>query len=196
MSIQWCMEQMADDRLGPEDWVRAGLKALATSGFTALKADALAKVMGVSRGSFYWHFADVDAFQAAILQRWREIALERIVSEIDRLSHDRLETLIQRAFGSRTSLEIAVRAWATAEPKARDAVDEVDAERVRYLRKLLLGAGVEAAAATTRAHILNWAYLGYALSSARLDKRALQHVVDELSYIARSPRRRRGATVR
>lgn len=185
---------MPDNRLGPEDWVNAGLKALATSGFTALKADTLAKVMGVSRGSFYWHFTDVDAFQAAILQRWREIALERIVSEIDRLSRDRLEALIQRAFGARTSLEIAVRAWATAEPKAKAAVDAVDVERVRYLRKLLIAAGVEATVATARAHILNWAYLGYALSPGTLDKRALQHVVDELSYVARSRRRRKRAT--
>ncbi len=185
---------MPDDRLGPDDWINAGLKALATSGFAALKADALAKAMGVSRGSFYWHFADVDAFQTAMLRRWREIALERIVEEIDRLSNDRLEALIRRAFGARTSLEIAVRAWATAEPKARDAVDAVDAERVRYLRELLIGAGVEATAATARAHIVNWAYLGYALSSRRLDARALQDVVDELSYVARSRRRRKRAT--
>jgi AcrR family transcriptional regulator len=184
---------MPDDRLGPDDWLKAGLKALAASGFTALKADTLAKALGVSRGSFYWHFADVDAFQAAILQRWREIALERIVSEIDRLSDDRLKTLIRRAFAARTSLEIAVRAWATAEPKAREAVDAVDAERVRYLRKLLIDAGIDATAATARARILNWAYLGYALSPGRPDEHALQQVVEELSHLVRSRRRRRRA---
>ncbi|CAN0507682.1 unnamed protein product, partial [Phaeothamnion confervicola] len=67
---------MADDRLTARDWVNAGLKALARSGFTALKADTLSKALGVSRGSFYWHFADVGAFHAAVLQRWREVAYE------------------------------------------------------------------------------------------------------------------------
>lgn len=184
---------MPDDRLGPEDWVKAGLKALAASGFTALKADTLAKAMGVSRGSFYWHFADIDAFHAAILQRWRQVALERIVSEIESLSGNRLEALVRRAIGGRTNLEIAVRGWATAEPKVREAVDAVDRERVRYMRDLLISAGIDASAATARAHILNWTYLGYALSPGRLEKSALQQVIDELANVVRSPRRSKRA---
>ena len=50
------------EQLSAGDWISQGLKALAESGFTALKADPLAKAMGVSRGSFYWHFADLAAF--------------------------------------------------------------------------------------------------------------------------------------
>ena len=87
------------------DWGRrngsnAGLKALAKSGLSALKADTLAKKLGVSRGSFYWHFADVSAFRAAILKRWREIMLENIIEEIERVPDDRLEALIDRAFAA------------------------------------------------------------------------------------------------
>ena len=55
------------DQLSAQDWLDQGLKTLADSGFTALKAEPLAKAMGVSRGSFYWHFADIGAFHAAIL---------------------------------------------------------------------------------------------------------------------------------
>ena len=58
---------MSGERLGPREWVNAGLRALSRSGFTALKAESLSKSLGVSRGSFYWHFADVGAFQAAVL---------------------------------------------------------------------------------------------------------------------------------
>ena len=53
------------DQLSADDWISQGLKALAKSGFIALKADPLARAMGVSRGSFYWHFADLGAFHAA-----------------------------------------------------------------------------------------------------------------------------------
>ena len=71
-------------------------------------------------------------------------------------------------------MERAVRAWATFNAQAKSAVEAVDAERIRYLRKLLVDAGVPPQAAETRARIMNWAYLGFALSSTRLDDAALR----------------------
>ena len=71
------------DQLSAQDWLNQGLKTLAKSGFTALKAEPLAKAMGVSRGSFYWHFADIGAFHAAILKQWREIAAEQIIASVE-----------------------------------------------------------------------------------------------------------------
>ena len=96
---------MPDNRLGPAEWVNAGLKALAKSGFSALKADTLANRLGISRGSFYWHFADVSAFHAAILRRWREVALENIIEEVEGTADDRLEALACRAFAGDTGIE-------------------------------------------------------------------------------------------
>jgi AcrR family transcriptional regulator len=171
---------MSGERLGPEEWVNAGLRALARSGFTALKADTLAKALGVSRGSFYWHFADVGAFHAAVLRHWREVALEKIVAEIDATTGDRLETLLLRSFSARSNLEAAIRAWAFADREARAAVDAVDAGRVSYLQKLLIEAGTEPALAEMRAHILNWTYIGYRLSGRRLAADELRVVIAEL----------------
>ena len=176
---------MADKRLGPAEWVNAGLKALAKSGFSVLKADTLANRLGISRGSFYWHFADVSAFHAAILRRWRKIALENIIEELDSTTDDRLETLIRRAFAGGSGIERAVRAWATADGRARAAVEAVDAERIRYLRKLLIDAGVHPSVAGPRARIINWTYLGFALSSNKLDRDSLQYVIRDLSQFAR-----------
>jgi AcrR family transcriptional regulator len=180
--------EMADHhhRLGPTEWVNAGLLALAKSGFSALKADTLASRLGISRGSFYWHFADVPAFHAAILRRWREIALENIIEVIERTDGDRLEALTYRAFATGAGIERAVRAWATADGRARAAVEAVDAERIRYMRKLLIAAGVDASVAGTRARIMNWTYLGFALSSNKLDAASLKSVIRDLSQFARS----------
>ena len=74
------------DQLSAKDWLDQGLKTLAKSGFTALKAEPLAKAMGVSRGSFYWHFADIGAFHAAILKHWREVAAEQIIAGVEAAS--------------------------------------------------------------------------------------------------------------
>jgi AcrR family transcriptional regulator len=176
---------MPDNRLSPAEWVDAGLKALAKSVFSALKADTLANGLGVSRGSFYWHFADVSAFHAAVLRRWREVASENIIAELERAADDRLEVLIHRAFAAGSGVERAVRAWATADARARAAVEAVDVERIRYLRKLLIDAGIHPSVAGPRARIMNWCYLGFALSSNKLDRDALQHVIRDLLQLAR-----------
>ncbi len=74
------------DQLSAKDWLDQGLKTLTHSGFTALKAEPLAKAMGVSRGSFYWHFADIGAFHAAILKHWRDVAAEQIIANLEAAS--------------------------------------------------------------------------------------------------------------
>jgi AcrR family transcriptional regulator len=177
---------MPAERLSRGEWVKAGLRALARSGFGALKADTLAKSLKVSRGSFYWHFADVAAFHAVVLRRWREVALENIVAELERNPGDRLMWLIERALAQPSKLETAVRAWATVDRQVRAAVDSVDAERVRYLEKLLVEAGLDSGAARSRASLLNWAYLGRSLSARRIEAKDLQAIVDDVSRLVRS----------
>ena len=144
------------DQLSAKDWLDAGLKALAASGFTALKADPLAKSLGVSRGSFYWHFADLDAFHAAILLHWRDAAAERIIADLETVP-DRespLRRLLHRSFSGHLALEKAVRSWATSDGKARAAVQAIDRRRLDYVETLLRKAGVPQDIAQTRAQIL------------------------------------------
>src|SRR6516165_10752422 len=71
------------DLLSAKDWLDQGIKALAANGVSALKAEPLAKAMGVSRGSFYWHFADIGAFRTAILAYWREVSAERVIADLE-----------------------------------------------------------------------------------------------------------------
>ncbi|MFT4706402.1 MAG: AcrR family transcriptional regulator, partial [Ascidiaceihabitans sp.] len=59
------------NRLTKEKWVQHGLETLEKSGFGALNAEPLAKALKVSRGSFYWHFNDIDVFRKAVLELWR-----------------------------------------------------------------------------------------------------------------------------
>src|ERR1044072_4104356 len=123
--------------LSAEDWIKEGLKALARRGFTALKADPLAKAMGVSRGSFYWHFADLGAFHAALLKRWREIAAEQIIADVEAERGDPLQSLLRRTFSAKLDLERAVRNWAAFEPAAQAAVRAIDRRRLDYIEDML-----------------------------------------------------------
>ena len=174
------------EQLSAKDWLDEGLKALAETGFTALKAEPLAKAMGVSRGSFYWHFADIGAFHAAILKHWREVAAEQIIANLEAASdHDNpVSLLLRQAFGGKLALEKAVRTWATLDPLAQSAVQAIDRRRLSYVESLLGASGLSPGIARARAQILYWAFLGYALSDKALPRERQQAVLDELLRIA------------
>ena len=172
------------EQLSAADWINRGLKALAKSGFTALKADPLAKAMGVSRGSFYWHFADLGAFHAAVLKRWREIAAEQIIADVEADSDEPLKALLRRTFGARLELERAVRNWAAFNPAAQGAVRAIDRRRLDYIEALLARRGLVPATAEARAQILYWTFLGFALSGAPGPAARLQSLIDELLQMA------------
>ena len=179
-------ESSMTDQLSAKDWLDQGLRTLAQSGFTALKAEPLAKSMGVSRGSFYWHFADVGAYHAAILSHWRDVAAEQIIADLESSSADDapLARLLRRAFGGRLALENAVRTWATFDPAARAAVQAIDRRRLSYVESLLKASGLAAETARPRAQILYWAFLGFALSDKPLPRAKQAAVLDELLRIA------------
>jgi len=176
------------DQLSATDWLDQGLKTLAGSGFTALKAEPLAKAMRVSRGSFYWHFADIAAFHTAILERWREVAAEQIIANVEAgaKDDDPLPLLLRRVFSEKLTLEKAVRTWASVDAAARSAVQAIDRRRLGYVENLLTQSGLTADVARARAQILYWAFLGFALSDQPLPKARHQAVLDELLRMATS----------
>lgn len=168
------------EQLTADDWIREGLKALAKNGFTSLKADPLAKAMGVSRGSFYWHFADLGAFHAAVLKRWRDIAAEQIIADVEAAGDEPLEALLRRSFGARLDLERAVRNWAAFDAAAQGAVRAIDRRRIDYIATLLTMRGLVPATAQARAQILYWTFLGFALSGTPVPAARLQDLLDEI----------------
>jgi AcrR family transcriptional regulator len=174
------------DQLSARDWVKQGLKTLAQDGFTALKAEPLAKAMGVSRGSFYWHFADVGAFHAEVLEYWREIAAERIIADIEAAAEkdDALQLLLQRVFSERLALENAVRRWAVVDPAARAAVQAIDKRRLSYIESQMHKSGMSRDVARARAQILYWAYLGFALSDRALPADQQRAILKEMLRMA------------
>ncbi|MDC0739219.1 TetR/AcrR family transcriptional regulator [Cognatishimia sp. SS12] len=141
---------MAKNRLSPEAWVAAGFRALASQGPAALKAEPLARSLGTTKGSFYWHFADVPAFHAAMLTLWEERAFANVVRSLESEDNpiQRLRALGAMAaedtseeFGGRAA-EPAIRAWARDNTQVAEGVARVDAKRMEYLNALLADIGL------------------------------------------------------
>ena len=173
-------------RLAAQDWIDFTLKTLAHEGFHALKADVLARKLGVSRGSFYWHFTDLGDFHARVIEHWRQTATEAVIADLERYEsrEERLEVLFRRALGHHNSLEMRMRAWADNNAEAAQAVRDMDRRRREYMERLLVDAGVAPTLAATRVQLLYWTYLGAALSRSRLTGEPLDRVVTELKQIA------------
>lgn len=141
----------AEPPLGRKDWIEAAIAMLAEDNVEALRVDSLAEKLGVTKGSFYWHFKGRDDLLFAVLDEWRL----RMTSEIKSLILDRsgtpwerLERLLRIAISPRPDvpggpLETTLRDWARRDPKVAGVVREVDAERVRFLHQLYREAGLQ-----------------------------------------------------
>lgn len=174
-----------NERLTAQDWIDFALITLAHEGVDALKADVLARKLGVSRGSFYWHFSDLGTFHVRVIEYWKQRATEAIIADLERYDsrEERLEALVRRGFGHDGVLEIRMRAWADTNAEAARVLADIDRRRRGYIERMLIEAGVAASLAATRAQLLYWTYLGAALSGSKLSGERLERMVDELKRI-------------
>ncbi|WP_293451758.1 TetR/AcrR family transcriptional regulator [Planktotalea sp.] len=127
-------------RLSQIDWIAAGFRALTTTGPQALKAEPLARTLGTTKGSFYWHFKDVHAFQTAMLEHWEVQATQGIIEALGTVTDavQKLRALAKistepQARYSGIGAEPAIRAWAKGDAKVADAVRRVDQDRLEFL---------------------------------------------------------------
>ncbi len=148
--------------LSRTDWIQHATQTLTENGYAALRAQPLAKSLGVSRGSFYWHFADIAALEDAVLKSWSRRSTDSVIRRLGQEAPaiERLASLIHQAFDSDMGLERAVRSWATASPAAHKAVSAVDRRRVDYIAELLDEIGVADTEIKSRALMLYWSSLG------------------------------------
>ena len=136
---------MAKVRTPRGAWVDAALKALAAGGPDAVRIEALAVSLGVSKGGFYWHFADRGALLEEVLDAWERLSVDEAIERVEREGGDaraRLRALfaISSASGELTRMvlktDLAVRDWARRDPAVAERLRRVDNRRVDYLRSL------------------------------------------------------------
>jgi AcrR family transcriptional regulator len=127
-------------RLSAEDWLEVGYTVLAEEGVRALKVERLCQQAGVSRGSFYWHFEDIDRYRAALVESWNKF-LER-----DRQALSKLDELPPREHLSALTLTLVSPQYWVLERAMREwaRLDPVAAENIRAADRLLLRTVVKA----------------------------------------------------
>ena len=127
----------------PRDrWIEEGLRALAAGGPDAVRVEALAKNLGVTKGGFYGFFADRDALLGAMLDTWERESTDEVIDRVEREGGDP-RTKIRRAgmltFSSDRLLpiDLAIRDWARRDEAVAERLRRVDNRRMALLREMI-----------------------------------------------------------
>jgi AcrR family transcriptional regulator len=120
-------------------WIEEALQALATGGPDAVRVEALATSLGVSKGGFYWHFTDRRALLEETLDAWEKAGTEDVITLVESGPADpraKLQQLFQLASSADFEVELALRDWARRDENVAGRLRRVDSRRMEYLRSL------------------------------------------------------------
>lgn len=133
---------MKRQRLSRQLWIEAGLKALAEKGPSALAAEPLARTLGTTKGSFYWHFKDVPDLQRHVIKAWQAHALAQVVDALEQegSAEERLRQFGRLVLTSKN--DKAIRSWAHSDRSVAKSVALVDSERLKYITSLMRQMGL------------------------------------------------------
>ena len=176
--------------LSADDWIDAATDLLVSKSIDAVRVETLAKELGITIGSFYHHFKDRNDLLAKVLKRWHEQTTATVVRSYGDLApEDALHEILSLPFHGLTArraamVEFAIRAWARRDEMARQAVREVDEQRLAYYTKGFQKIGFGKAEASSRAFLV-YSYqisqsLLWEISDDRARKRQLGFVKDLL----------------
>ncbi len=150
-----------------EAWLTAAYDALTESGVEAVKIMPLAKNLGVSRTSFYWHFKDREALLEAIIQHWEDKNTGNLVARTQAYAGNVFEAIFnlfdcwldEALFDSR--LDLAIRNWARNDADLQTRLDLADARRETAMAEMLHRFGYAPETALVRARTMIYTQIGY-----------------------------------
>jgi AcrR family transcriptional regulator len=130
---------VAKVRTPKRSWLDAALRALATGGPEAVRVEALAAQLEVSKGGFYWHFADRQALLDEMLDSWETAMVDDVIARVDSQPADpraKLQHLFDLAPSADFAVELALRDWSRRDRGIARRLRKVDNRRMDYLRSL------------------------------------------------------------
>ncbi|CCP17920.1 Transcriptional regulator [Stenotrophomonas maltophilia RA8] len=181
-----------NSRLSAEDWAQAALDLIAEQGVGAVAVEPLARRLGVTKGSFYWHFPSRDALLQAALERWELFEQEQVFGSLEDVPDPRvrLRQLFQMvAHEVQPHIIYSELLKALDHPMVRPVIDRVSQRRLDYLIASFRQAGLSSTDARHRARLAYAAYVGFLQLSLQLQqpKQAredfeayVEHLIDTL----------------
>lgn len=164
-------------RLSADDWAQAALDLIAETGVQAVAVEPLARRLGVTKGSFYWHFPSRDALLQAALERWESVEQEALFGALEKVpdARERLRALfnmVAREYKSHVIYSALLKAQdhATVQP----VMERVSKRRLDYLTASFRQAGLGREDAQHRARLTYAAYVGFLQLNLQLHQTRMQ----------------------
>jgi len=162
------VESQSKHRTTRTEWVDSALNLLTKSGIGSVSIERLAKMLGVTRGSFYHHFPNREALLLAVLEEWAQRWTYTVRDQVADLGLDPATTLLALMNTIRkqkaADYDAPIRAWALHDPLAREVVASVDEARLGYARSQFEALGFSGLVAENRARL----FLYYEMASASI----------------------------
>jgi AcrR family transcriptional regulator len=185
-------EKTERSTLSAVDWERAAVELIAEKGVQAVAIEPLARRMGITKGSFYWHFPNREALLEQSLLRWEEHDsrnLAKSLGEIDQ-PRDRLISFFRRVGKEKLTHEVYSKLCAAAgHPQVEPVLERVANRRMAHLSAAFSEMGMPEELAKNQARLTYSVYLGYLqlqrqhqtpnLSSEEFDA-YIEHVIETL----------------
>ena len=164
-------------RLSAADWEHAALDAIADLGVSGAAVEPLARRLGVTKGSFYWHFPTREALLKAALERWERADEDEFTGvEPIRDPRERLRALFRRTSREMQSHVIySALLRALDHPVVQPVMSRVSQRRIDFLTLAYRQLGLEKVAASYRARLAYAAYAGFLQLSMQLGLPRLSH---------------------
>ncbi len=160
-------------RLSADDWAQAALDLVAEQGVGAVAVEPLARRLGVTKGSFYWHFPSRDALLQAALERWEVVEQQQVFGSLEEVPdpRTRLRALFQLVAHEVTPHVIYSELLkALDNPMVRPVIDRVSQRRMEYLIASFRQAGLSSTDSRHRARLAYAAYVGFLQLSLQLQQ--------------------------
>lgn len=160
-------EQESGWRGSKELWLEAAYQLLIEGGIDNVRILSLAKMLKLSRTSFYWFFKDREALLDALLLLWQEKNTSSLLRQAQAPAASLADATLNlfdcwldnKLFDS--ILEHAVRSWGVQSPAVAQALKEADTLRMEAIKLMFIRHGSEPLVADVRSRALYLTQIGY-----------------------------------
>lgn len=144
-------------RLSRDSWLKSALDVLRDEGVHGVRVERLARDLGVTKGSFYWHFKDREDLEQSILDFWDKQYTDVVVESRElreaNPSKGLLELMTRIKKERLDEYELAIRSWADHDAKALAAVQTVYEKRIKFVKSFFTRLGFRGLDAEVRTRL-------------------------------------------
>jgi AcrR family transcriptional regulator len=156
-------KRLDEATLTSADWVEGAIQLISEAGLRALTVEALAARLGVTKGSFYWHFKGRSELLAGTLSRWEQRATTEAIAGLSAVTdaRQRLNLMLEAATQPARSRSLyAALAEAAEDPIVRRVLNRVASARIQFLETCYRELGFALPQAKAKAVFAYAAYRG------------------------------------